>query len=142
MKHEDQVVQGQQLLRYLDENTTTMADDVYANNVSDYVCAKQTAAEKEQFFRNGPINIGLSCRLPNPGDFMTNDLTGVPILLVPSTGKARKALEQKFRSADGDGQGRGFTPKASQLRGPRTNLDACSGQLWICGRKRQRRRQP
>lgn len=82
MKHEDQVVQGRRLLCYLDEKTTAMADDIYANNVSDYVCARQAAAEKEQFFRKGPINIGLSCLVLKPGDFMTHDLTGVPILLV------------------------------------------------------------
>jgi phenylpropionate dioxygenase-like ring-hydroxylating dioxygenase large terminal subunit len=82
MKHEDQVTIGNALLRYLDDKTTAMADDVYANNVSDYICPKQAAAEKEKFFRKGPINIGLSCLLPKPGDFMTHDHTGVPILLV------------------------------------------------------------
>jgi phenylpropionate dioxygenase-like ring-hydroxylating dioxygenase large terminal subunit len=29
-----------------------------------------------------PINIGLSCLLPNPGDWMTHDYAGIPILLV------------------------------------------------------------
>jgi phenylpropionate dioxygenase-like ring-hydroxylating dioxygenase large terminal subunit len=32
-------------------------------------------------FRRGPINIGLGCLLPNPGDWMTHDYTGVPVLL-------------------------------------------------------------
>src|SRR5262245_56076523 len=82
MRHEDQVTVGQALLRYLDEKTTAMADDVYANAVSDYTCQKQAAAEKQLFFTNGAINIGLSCLLPKPGDFMTHDHTGVPILLV------------------------------------------------------------
>lgn len=82
MNHEDQVAIGKRLLRYLDEKTTAMADDVYANGVSDYICPKQAASEKEKFFRNGPINIGLSCLVPNAGDFMTHDHTGVPILLV------------------------------------------------------------
>lgn len=82
MRHEDQVAIGQTLLRYLDEKTTAMADDVYANVVSDYTCPKQAAAEQEMFFRNGPINIGLSCLVPKPGDFMTHDHSGVPILIV------------------------------------------------------------
>src|SRR5262245_33881203 len=82
MRHEDQVTVGQALLRYLDEKTTAMADDVYANAVSDYTCQKQAAAEKQLFFTNGAINIGLSCLLPKPGDFMTHDHTGVPILLI------------------------------------------------------------
>jgi phenylpropionate dioxygenase-like ring-hydroxylating dioxygenase large terminal subunit len=82
MNHEDQVAIGKALLRYLDEKTTAMAGDVYANGVGDYICPKQAATEKELFFRNGPINIGLSGLLPKPGDFMTHDHTGVPILLV------------------------------------------------------------
>src|SRR5204862_2160757 len=82
MKHEDQVLIGNTLLRHLDEKTTAMADQVYANDVTDYICPKQAAAEKEKFFRTGPIIIGLSCLVPKPGDFMTHDHTGVPILLV------------------------------------------------------------
>ena len=82
MRHEDQVGIGEALLRYLDENTTAKADEVYANDISDYICPQQAAAEKERFFRKGPINMGLSCLLPKPGDFMTDDNTGVPILLV------------------------------------------------------------
>jgi phenylpropionate dioxygenase-like ring-hydroxylating dioxygenase large terminal subunit len=82
MKHEDQVAIGKTLLRYLDEQTTAMANGVYANSVSDYTCPKQAAAEQEKFFRNGPVNVGLSCLLPKPGDFMTLDETGVPALLV------------------------------------------------------------
>ena len=82
MRHEDQIAVGKALLRHLDEKTTAMAGDVYANNTSDYTCPKQAASEKETFFRNGAVNIGLSCLLPKPGDFMTHDQTGVPILLV------------------------------------------------------------
>jgi phenylpropionate dioxygenase-like ring-hydroxylating dioxygenase large terminal subunit len=82
MRHEDQVAVGRALLRHLDEKTTAMAGEVYANNVSDYTCPKQAAVEKDRFFRDGPVNIGLSCLLPKPGDFLTHDHTGVPILLV------------------------------------------------------------
>lgn len=114
MKHDDQVVQGQRLLRYLDEKTTAMADDIYANNVSDYVCTKQAAAEKKQFFRKGPINIGLSCLVPNPGDFMTHDLTGVPILLVRQQDGSLAAFlnvcrHRGARVAEGCGNAKRFT---------------------------------
>jgi phenylpropionate dioxygenase-like ring-hydroxylating dioxygenase large terminal subunit len=82
MRQQDQVAVGKLLLRHLDEKTTAMAGDVYANNVTDYTCPKQAAVEKDRFFRNGPVNVGLSCLLPKPGDFMTHDHTGVPILLM------------------------------------------------------------
>ena len=82
MRQQDQIEIGQKLLRYLDEKTTAMVDHVYANDVSDYTCPKQAAAEKEAFFRNAPANVGLSCLLPNPFDYMTVDETGLPVLLV------------------------------------------------------------
>jgi phenylpropionate dioxygenase-like ring-hydroxylating dioxygenase large terminal subunit len=82
MRHQDQVSTAHKLLWYLDTRTTAMADSVYRNPVSDYICPQQAALEREVFFRRGAINIGLGCRLPNPGDYMTDDYTGVPILLV------------------------------------------------------------
>jgi nitrite reductase/ring-hydroxylating ferredoxin subunit len=82
MRHQDQVAEARKLLYYLDTRTTAMADAVYRNPVTDYTCPRQAALEREAFFRRGPINIGLGCLLPNPGDYMTHDYTDVPILLV------------------------------------------------------------
>jgi len=82
MRHEDQVAQVRKLLSYLETRTTAISDEVYRNPVSDYTCPQQAALEREVFFRRGPINVGLSCLLPNPGDWMTHDYTGMPILLV------------------------------------------------------------
>ncbi len=114
LKHQDQVAQGELLLRYLDEKTTAMADGIYANGVSDYICSKQVAAERERFFRKGPINIGLSCLVPKPGDFMTHDLTGVPILLVRRQDGSLGAFlnvcrHRGARVAEGCGQANVFT---------------------------------
>jgi len=81
MRHQDQITQARKLLSYLDTRTTAMADSIYRNPVSNYTCPHQTALEREVFFRRGPVNIGLGCLLPNPGDWMTHDYTGVPILL-------------------------------------------------------------
>ena len=81
MRHQDQVAEARKLLSYLDTRTTAMADSVYRNPVSNYTCPRQAALEREMFFRRGPINIGLGCLLPKPGDWMTHDYTGVPILL-------------------------------------------------------------
>src|SRR6059058_3961909 len=50
--------------------------------VADYTCPEQAAREGELFFRDGPINVGLSALLPRPGDWLTHDYAGVPILLV------------------------------------------------------------
>ena len=81
MRHQDQVAEARKLLSYLDTRTTAMADNVYRNPVSNYTCPQQAARERERLFRRGPINIGLGCLLPKPGDWMAHDYAGAPILL-------------------------------------------------------------
>jgi phenylpropionate dioxygenase-like ring-hydroxylating dioxygenase large terminal subunit len=59
-----------------------MADSVFHQPVSDYTCPQNFAREREHFFRRAPFLVGLSCLLPKPGDWMTHDYAGVPLLLV------------------------------------------------------------
>jgi phenylpropionate dioxygenase-like ring-hydroxylating dioxygenase large terminal subunit len=82
MRRQQQIAQAKQLLHHLDHRTTALAEGIYANPVTDYTCPQQAARERERFFRNGPINIGLSGLLPRAGDWMTHDYTGVPILIL------------------------------------------------------------
>jgi phenylpropionate dioxygenase-like ring-hydroxylating dioxygenase large terminal subunit len=82
MRRPDQIAEAKKLLNHLDKRTTALADGIYRNPVTDYTCPEQLAREREVFFRNGPLNIGLRALLPRPGDWMTHDYTGVPILLV------------------------------------------------------------
>lgn len=82
MRHQDQIAEARKLLSYLQTRTTAMAEGVYRNPVTDYTCPRQAARERDEFFRRGALNVGLSCLLPAPGDYMTHDYTGVPILLV------------------------------------------------------------
>ena len=115
MLHEDQLEQARKLLSYLDSRTTAMAPGVYRNEVSDYTCPQQLAREREAFFRRGPLNIGLSCLLPSPGDYMTHDYSGVPILLLRHEDGSLRAFlnvcrHRGARVADGCGKGaRRFT---------------------------------
>jgi nitrite reductase/ring-hydroxylating ferredoxin subunit len=85
MERREQIAEGKRLLAHIAQRTTSLADDVYRHNVSDYTSPAQAALERDSFFRRGPINVGLSCLLPNPGDSLTHDWTGVPILLVRQT---------------------------------------------------------
>jgi phenylpropionate dioxygenase-like ring-hydroxylating dioxygenase large terminal subunit len=112
MRHQDQVAQARKLFSYLDTHTTAMADSTYRNPVSDYTCPRQAALEREMLFRRGPINIGLGCLLPNPGDWMTHDYTGEPILLVRQADGSLGAFlnvcrHRRARVADGCGSGVG-----------------------------------
>ena len=82
MKHAIQVEQIRRIFAYMDAKTTAMADDVYLNNVTDYICADQLALERRKLFRDHPLLVGLSCQLREPGDYITDDFSGVPILVV------------------------------------------------------------
>ncbi|HAC59659.1 MAG TPA: Rieske (2Fe-2S) protein [Rhodobiaceae bacterium] len=82
MKHEAQVEQLRKIFGYLDAGETAMGDAVYRHHVSDYTSPDQAGREREMLFRHEPLLIGLSCELPNPGDYVTDDFSGVPILVV------------------------------------------------------------
>ncbi|HKS90218.1 MAG TPA: SRPBCC family protein [Stellaceae bacterium] len=82
MRREDQIAEARKLLAYLDGRTTALADGLYRNPVGDYTSSEQAARERALFFEDGPINIGFGALLPNPGDWMTHDYAGVPLLLV------------------------------------------------------------
>ena len=82
MRRQDQIAEARKLLDYIGNRTTALADTVYRNPVTDYTCENQAAREREVFFRKGAFNVGLSALLPNPGDWMTHDYSGIPILLV------------------------------------------------------------
>src|SRR3989475_8464768 len=81
MRRQDQIAEARKLLAHLDQRTTALADAIYRNPVSDYTSPQQAARENEVLFEGGAINIGLACLLPRPGDWMTHDYAGVPILL-------------------------------------------------------------
>jgi len=107
---QDQREQARKLFAYLDTQTTAMADTVYRNEVSDYTCRKQFARERELFFRRGQLFIGLSCLLSRPGDYMTHDYVGVPILLVRQDDASLRAFlnvcrHRGARVAEGSGRG-------------------------------------
>ena len=110
MQREEQVEQARKLLAHLQSRTTTMADGVYQNPVRDYTCPRQLAQEREHFFRCGPILIGLSCLLPAPGDYLTHDYSGAPLLLVRQLDGSLRAFlnvcrHRGARLANGTGRG-------------------------------------
>src|ERR1700689_1250176 len=110
MRREDQIVEARKLFGYLDQRTTALSDGIYRNPVTAYPCEKQAATERELFFRKGAFNVGLSALLPNPGDWMTHDYAGVPILLArDKNGKLGGFLNvcrhRGARVANGSGSG-------------------------------------
>jgi phenylpropionate dioxygenase-like ring-hydroxylating dioxygenase large terminal subunit len=111
MRRPEQIAEAKKLLAHLSNRTTALADAIYRNPVKDYTCPLQAARERETFFRDGPINIGLSALLPQAGDWMTHDYTGVPILIVRRADESLGAFlnvcrHRGARLAEGCGTGK------------------------------------
>ena len=109
MRRPDQLEQARKLLGYLDTRSTALADGVYRNPVSDYTCPRQLAEERERFFRRGPLFIGLSCLLPDSGDYLTHDHSGAPLLLARQRDGSLRAFlnvcrHRGARVASGEGK--------------------------------------
>lgn len=98
---------------HLDAGTTDVADDVHRQPTSAYACRDRLARERAILFRRYPLLVGLSCQIPHPGDHVTDDCTGVPILVVRAEdGEVRAFLNvcrhRGARVAEGCGQARHF----------------------------------
>lgn len=82
MDHALQIKVIREIFDLIDRRTTAMAADVYRNPVRDYTCPEQNAAEQKMLFREHPLVVCASADIKAPGDYLTDDYTGVPILVV------------------------------------------------------------
>ena len=67
---------------FLATSSTTMALAEYANPVSVYADQGHLAAELSTVFRRVPLVVAHGSEVANPGDFLTQELSGVPVLVV------------------------------------------------------------
>lgn len=81
MDHTTQVDLAKQVFAHLDAGTTAHAASVTINPVTAYNCTERLAREMD-LMRGEPLLMGLSGRIPNPGDYLTDDNTGIPVLMV------------------------------------------------------------
>ena len=110
MQHSIQVALVRELLQHLDAGTTTLADGVMRNPVDVYTDPARLEREWSMI-RDAPQFFGLSCRLPSPGSYFTDDETGIPVLFVRGEdGRVRAFLNvcrhRGARVASGEGTGR------------------------------------
>ena len=83
MRHQEQIVEAKKLLAHLDQRTTALADGIYRNPVDRLHLREAGGARaravlsqrRDQHRPSAPC-----CR--SPGDWMTHDYTGVPILIL------------------------------------------------------------
>jgi len=81
MYPETQIDLARQVFDHLDAHTTALADAVTINPVTAYTCPERLAQELE-LIRSEPILMGLSAKIPKAGDYLTDNNTGIPILVV------------------------------------------------------------
>ena len=77
--------------------TTDMLPAGHTRAVSFYTDAAQFARERAVLFRRHPVAIGYSADVAKPGDFVTHDLSGVPLLAVRGRDGALRAFVNACR---------------------------------------------
>jgi phenylpropionate dioxygenase-like ring-hydroxylating dioxygenase large terminal subunit len=82
MSRANQIALLKRLLHYVDTGTTAMAEAPWRVPVADYVSPERLAQEQAQLFRRYPMFMGFASDWAQPGDYKTDDLAGVPILIV------------------------------------------------------------
>ena len=81
MRQQLQIELTQAVFAHLESNTTATAADLTHNPVGVYTDPAWLAREQAVLFRQHPLLMGFSCQLPRPGSFITDELSGVPILV-------------------------------------------------------------
>src|SRR5215204_4776308 len=81
MNRQEELAVGRRLLGHIDGRTTDLADAMFRNRVSAYSCRERASLERDRLFRERPIFMGLSTRLPKAGDYLTEDVAGMPVLM-------------------------------------------------------------
>lgn len=82
MDRRTQLRLAKELLRLIDCKGTSRAEAISLNPVTRYTCAAHLEREQARLFRSVPLMVGLSNELPGPGDYLTDDRCGVPIVVV------------------------------------------------------------
>ena len=93
MQHADQVAYIERMLKMVRTNTRDDGPGISHTSVEEYFDQSRYDREVALLFRHHPIVVGFSAQLRKPGDFVTHDETGQPILVARGTdGKLRAFL--------------------------------------------------
>jgi len=114
MERQEELAVGRRLFGHIDGRTTDLADALFRNKTINYSCRERAALERDRLFRSLPIFMGLSTRLPRPGDFLTEDVAGMPVLMTRGADGQVRAFANICRHrgapvATGCGNARAFT---------------------------------
>ena len=81
MKHTTILETVRTMQNYALAGTTAQAPATATTDAKIYFDREQLGLEKDRLFRQRPVLAGMSADLAGPGDFLTLDLAGVPVLL-------------------------------------------------------------
>jgi phenylpropionate dioxygenase-like ring-hydroxylating dioxygenase large terminal subunit len=73
---------SERLAAHLRNRTQDVGPAAHSRPVADYTDPDRYAREVQALFRELPIVVAHSSQIPHPGDFLTDDRLGVPVLLV------------------------------------------------------------
>ncbi len=81
MDRQEELAVGRRLFGHIDGRTTDLADALFRNKTINYSCRERARLERDRLFRALPIFMGLSTRLPKAGDYLAEDVAGMPVLM-------------------------------------------------------------
>ena len=82
MKRETQLRLAHSLQAYAREGTTALAPEIFRNPVAAYGDSQRLKLEREKLYLRMPLFLTMSCRLREPGDYIAEEIAGVPVLAV------------------------------------------------------------
>ncbi|MGY9041259.1 MAG: aromatic ring-hydroxylating oxygenase subunit alpha [Alphaproteobacteria bacterium] len=72
---------AEKVVGHVKNGTTDQAADILKVPTSDYTSNERWSAEMENIFQTLPLMLALSIEMPNPGDYKSIEVTGIPILI-------------------------------------------------------------
>jgi len=81
-----------EVLAHLDNRTTDLADEVMYHDIAAYASPQRLALEKQILFRKYPLLMGMSGQLCARGNYLTDDYSGIPIVVVRDRAGAARAF--------------------------------------------------
>lgn len=113
MNRQEELAVGRRLLGHIEGRTNDLADAMFRNRVDAYCNRDRAGLERNKLFRERPILVGLSSRLASPGDYLAEDVAGMPVLMVRGADGTVRAFANICRHrgaplAEGCGNARAF----------------------------------
>ncbi len=110
MERASRIAIARALLDLLEGKTTTRAESAVELDAARYVDQDRFAQERRRLFLEFPQVVGLSCDLPEPGSYSTQEIAGIPVLLVRGEDGTFRAFinacrHRGARVAEGCGRG-------------------------------------